>query len=235
MIIKEGMITITPEEKNTIHKYISSLCNHINKQFEGDGRTISYSVPIVIIAINDYSDKINPFGIPIKYIFSIGNSNASFNNKTKTITINVISVAKYSRPSVHTFDYSDYSIWGIRKEDLIPLFIHEYIHYKQNTARTEKSGPYNISKNWSEKGIYLTRPWENQAWAAEYIEYLRNRMKIKNPKQILNQLRKMGVMHNPDLEKLKKQDIQAWKRVMKNAIMYALQSSNATQASPKTQ
>ena len=69
-------------------------------------------------------------------------------------------------------------------------FRHEFIHYKQDTARTEKSGQYDVPPNWNEKGIYLTRPWENQAWAAEYIEYLRNRMKIKNPKQILNQLRK---------------------------------------------
>ena len=51
-------------------------------------------------------------------------------------------------------------------------------------------------------------------------------MNIKNPTKILSQLKKMGVLHDPDLNKLKKTDFNAWKRIMKNAVMYAIQQDN---------
>lgn len=220
-MLNEGMIKITPSEKNAIKRYFSQLLRYINKQFVGEeGRTVAIDSYNVVSLLNDYSNEINPFPFKIKYFFSASRDNAYYSHDSETISINLHGSVDYNRTL-----YGDF-IFGVKPNELFLSFIHEFVHYKQDISRKSKSGDkYKLPTDWNDKEKYWARPWENQAWAAQYIEYLRDKMKIKDPKKILGQLKKMGVLHNPDLNRLKKTDLHAWKRIMKNAIMYALQGS----------
>lgn len=195
---------------------------HINKLFIGEnGKTNSIESKDVINSLNLYSDKINPFDVKIRYSFIYNLLIlADYDHTKNEIRINIINAANYSRNN------SGYYIFKIKKEELLISFYHEFIHYKQSILRKDKSGDYTLSSDWNKEDKYWSRPWENQAWAVQYVEYLKNKMNIKNPSNILSQLKKMGVIHDPSLNQLKKENLLAWKRIMKNAIMYAIQANN---------
>lgn len=220
-MLSEGMIKISPDEKSAIKNYFSRLSVHINKLFIGEeGRTKSIEANDLINSLNLYSDKINTFDVKIKYIFAYNTLlNASYDHVNNEIVINIINASNYSR------DRNGYYIFKIKKEELLISFYHEFIHYKQSNLRIDKSGDYTLPSDWNNKDKYWTQPWENQAWAVQYVEYLKNKMNIKNPSSILSQLKKMGVIHDPSLNRLKKENLHAWKRIMKNAIIYAIQAS----------
>lgn len=222
MHINEGMIVIAPEDKKLLSKYLNDMNKYVNKVL--DDISIRDNNKFITCKemkklIQSYSDKIStPFPFLIEYIIDFKNklSAASFNHHYNTIRINLAYSMEYSHTSIGSLcNNIDFKKIGI-------TFIHEFIHYIQFILRYEKEGDYNISNDWNNKSKYWKRPWEQQAWAATYLEKLKQELKIKKPEKMLSQLRKMGVLHDNDLNKLKTSDYKSWKAIMKNAIALAM-------------
>ena len=102
------------------------------------------------------------------------------------------------------------------------VLLHELVHHIQHVIRHEKTGNYEIPHDWNSPKKYYKCGWEQQAYAIQYLEQLRQDLKVKTPEEMLGQLRSLGLIKNQDLNKLKHTDYKSWKAVMKQAIMTAV-------------
>ena len=224
MHINEGMIVIAPEDKKLISKYLNDMKKYVNSLFiltDNDGYTRNISIDseklcdLMIEKSKNISDN---FGFYMYYYFNFNTSTSGkYTKDEKTISINL------SKCSGFTISKNgEFGCYSVDFKKLAVILLHEFIHYVQDVLRSEKEGEYDIPSNWGGNDKYWKRPWEQQAWASGYLEKLKQELKIKKPEKMLSQLRKMGVLHDNDLNKLKTSDYKSWKAIMKNAIALAI-------------
>jgi hypothetical protein len=212
-MLNEGHISIAPEDEKIIRTYLNDMEKYAaGIQFPIDTNSLTK-------LMQEASDKLksNKFPFTILYLFSYDKTFGEFDANKQSIQINLFMHGKCR------FDFSkrpqQILFYSLDFKKISITFIHEFIHFIQSVMRAEKSGNYKISKDWNDPKKYWKRSWEQQAYAISYLEKLKQELKIKKPEEILNQLRKMGVLHDSDLHKLKKTDYKSWKSIMKNAIM----------------
>ncbi len=115
-----------------------------------------------------------------------------------------------------------------RRDELMPLLIHEYVHFLQfvgaiknrnmklmtgNIRGLAKVNPFPHTKS------YMHRPHEQAAWGHGFIERLKRFG--SNPNSIIRYLKSYGVDGKDELQRLKKRDYAGWKKLMKSAISAA--------------
>lgn len=219
-MLNEGAILINPEDKKDISKYINGMNKYTKSLFRqvdpyGYEKSIFIDSEELLKALQSKSDEISgQFRFMVKYYFnSRSNADGKYIQEEECIYINIALHSQYARWANEV-----YKIGGINFKTIAVTFLHEFVHYIQDTLRKEKSGDYTITRAKS----YLKRPWEQQAKAIGYLEHLKQELRIADPKRILSQLRKLGLLHHSDLHDLKTSDYKSWKVIMKNAIMVAI-------------
>jgi hypothetical protein len=222
--INEGAILIDPADKAAISKYLNAMNKYAISLFKyvgDDGYERSdfiESEKLTDLLQTKSLELSDNFSFRILYYFKVKTAiKGRYDKDNNCIMINL---------ALH----SDFNIWrsgfdrrfniiSINFKTLGVTFLHEFVHYIQNTLRKEKSGDYELPADWSDKDKYMKRPWEQQAHAIAYLEQLKQELNIKKPEALLSQLRKLGVLHKEDLHALKKSDYKSWKAIMKQAIM----------------
>ena len=218
-VIKEGTINFAPEDKKAIYRYLKDINEYCDKIFASQ-KEIEVEDLAILLSRKSNELKSNIFPFKIDYA-SKGKGEGWYINDPSTIVINVSALTDWREKWI---DYREpnYFCYSIEKHRLAVTFIHEFTHYIQDTLRKEKSGHYKIPKDWNAPGKYLKNPWEQQAFGIGHLELLRQKFNIKKPNAIMNQLKKVGLSDEKELQKLKDNDFQSWKRIMKNAVMAAI-------------
>jgi dihydroxyacetone kinase-like predicted kinase len=120
--------------------------------------------------------------------------------------------------------FGNYIIDQLVYDGMRENFEHEYVHFKQNELYKAATGrplpsPSTFEK-WEE---YIKKPMEHMAFAAQELQWIKNKMHNIKPQEILRYLSKWGLTRNTRLDNLKRTDYDSWKNIMKYASMFALQ------------
>lgn len=216
-----GAILIHPKDKDAIRKYLKDMDVQISGFISRSGGIVESDD--LMKMMNKVSSNLssNKFPFNIEYIFSYGRAGGYYDKNTNTVVIVVNQFAEW-RAEFDSSYRRIYNVSSVDFKDMSVTFLHEFVHFIQNELRMAKSGNYTLPSNWSEEGKYYKRGWERQAHAIGYLEKLKQDLNIRKPEVILRQLKKMGALHNDDLNKLKQTDYKSWKAIMKQAIMATL-------------
>jgi len=227
--INEGAILMNRLDKNAISKYINDMNEFCEALFHYYKEINCEKLESILQTKSD-SLKSNIFPFKIKYTFR-GRGQGYYTNDPPTINIVFSSFTDaqeaWIKHSIGSWERSENweRSWKCSKLDFKKLsvtFLHEFVHYIQDTRRREKSGFYTIPSNMADPKKYYKRGQEQQAQAIGYLEKLRKELNIKKPEELLNQLRAVGVLHNKELNRLKQSDYKSWKSIMKQATMTAI-------------
>ncbi len=211
MKLSEGIINLTDEEKHNLRDYLSKMSLFVGHLFKSGN-----PIPATDFAkqIQPYSDTINKIGIDIRFVFSAYEYVGMFNKNDNAIYINLRFLTKFTLDKYDNVAYFN----SIDVDELKSAIVHEYIHFKQDVLRKAKQSRYETDYEKYNKN-YWKQPWEHQAYAGGYLEYLRSKLKYIKPNDILRSLKKLGFVHAKRLDDLKRTNLKAWKNIMKNAIM----------------
>lgn len=223
-MITEGAILINTDDKKDISKYLNSMNKYAKSLFQqknAEGYDISGFVDsdkLEDFLQNKSLDLSNNFNFRILYYFKPKSAIKGYYDKDNNCI--AINLALHSQFAIWRNGLDRvFKVSQVNFKSIGITFLHEFVHYIQHSLRKEKQGDYELPSDWSHKDKYMKRPWEQQAQAIGYLEQLKSELKIKKPEALLSQLRKLGVLHNEDLNALKKSDYKSWKSIMKQAIM----------------
>ena len=217
-MLNEGPILIAPEDKKAISKYLNDINRYAKELFKHKSE-INGNELANLLNIKSNELKSNQFPFSIDYRFS-GENIAEFGNDPPSITISIAAFTNWK--DYWTKDTELRYCSNINFKGIASVFLHEFVHYIQFVKRQENSGFYDLPNNWNVKPKYYKRGWEQQAHAIQYLEQLKQELKYKKPEDTLSHLRKLGVIHSSELNKLKQTDYKSWKAIMKQAIMTAM-------------
>lgn len=210
MKLHEGIIQFSNEEASALKEYLTKMGRKSRDILKnGQIKLLDFYT-----LIQTYSNSINKLGVKIEFKMMHGTTDGEYNKNTKTILINITNVCNLNLSGFVYVTKFDTHLLG-------EIIVHEYVHFKQDALRNKNQGKYELPLDYNDAS-YWKQPWELQAQAAEYLQYLKGRLNYTDPSDIVNNLRKLGVLHDRDLNRLKRTDLKAWKRVMKNAIMMTL-------------
>ena len=218
-MINESAIIIDSEDKKAILSYINDMTMGVNNEIAKKGYILDNEVENIIQTVSD-NLKSNKFPFNIEYKVAEGLTKGWYSKNSNTIGISIDPVCKWNIGSID--GKKIYKCVSVNFKKIASAFVHEFVHYIQNIYRQEKSGDYNVPRNWNDLKKYYKRGWEQQAHALGYLEKMRSELNIKKPEELLNNLKKYGVLHNKDLHALKTSDYKSWKAIMKQAIMSAI-------------
>ena len=223
-MLTEGTIIIPLKERQRIYNYVAAL-----KSFAA---TLFNNGPLqpntVIDKLNTeftpaWNKKVGNHLATIKFDYDKDKARGKYYNQTTSIHLNLryLGNARASKEGI--------LLSGIDYPTLTVVLMHEYAHYKRDMKiRSRQYGWSLKTKDHGEdKKSYLRDPDEKLAFAAGYIETLRQIIPGIKPHEVLDRIRKSGLVHDPHLKKLKQEDLPTWKSIMKYAIMAALHDIEA--------
>ena len=216
--INEGPLNIPAERLKRVYRFLSQIERTMEGlKVEGVIGLLEFLDKIKKFESIDLAEKDDPTALMCKFIYDDHTSHEAWTETHSTyLLIITLNMAKF----VHCKRVPDkrkYVVTDIYWTDFYSTFMHEYAHVMQ----IYKSNP-DVLNPISSKKPYFDNPHEQQAWAEGYLEQLRHKLKTTNPKELLANLRAHGIFHDRDLRDLKKDDYEAWKKIMKQAIMSAL-------------
>jgi len=218
-MLTEGTIIIPLKERQRIYTYVAALKSFASKLFT-DG---PLQPKIVIDKLNTdftptWDKKVGKHLATIKFDYDKDKARGKYYNQTSSIYLNLMYLgnARASKDGI--------LLSGIDYPTLTVVLLHEYAHYKRDMKIRSKQYGWSLQTkdHGDDKKSYLRDPDEKLAFAAGYIETLRQLIPGIEPQEILARLRNSGLMHDPHLKKLKQEDLPTWKAIMKYAIQTAL-------------
>jgi len=216
--INEGVILINKDDKSDIDKYISDMERLVVDYFNRNKYGVDSDSLISFMQNVSNNLPSNDFPFKVRYIFRGNNAEGYYDKDTKTIIIVVSAFTEWELGFNSEYEQI-YRCWSVNFKKISRVFMHEFTHYIQDVYRQEKSGDYKLPSNWSNKSKYYKRGWEQQAHAIAYLEKLKQDLNTENPKTILLNLKKTGLLNQELLNNLKKSDYKSWKAIMKQVIM----------------
>ncbi len=215
-MLSEAIIKISPKDRENLFNYIRAL-KRVTTQLLKNG-AIPYST--VLQELNEFSSRWDSKvakNLRIRYEYIRGKYKGQYIQDGTTINMNLTAFVKVNSNGTEA------TIVSIDILGMVPIFFHEFMHYKQDMKiRSKHFGHYLQALDHKDFKSYFQDPQERQAWAIQYLEYLRQNMKITKPEEVLSQLKKMGLLHDKDLNNLKNTDYASWKAIMKNIVVTAL-------------
>ena len=216
MIITEGILALTKFQYRQLTYFLSQVRTVADEilfvDYSADyGMWYKPNAKIIVNALNKKSNELHTRLYqmpPIQFYFYPGsNWTARYNNPTIDINLSYLS---------RNNDHNNIEIiWWHKVKSSI---VHEWIHHKQSLKIPKKA----IDWIGSDDPEYFLKPdQEHMTIAASEVEDLRSLLNTIDPKRIISQLKKFGITRY-NLKTLKQSHPKAWKRIMKNAIMYAL-------------
>ena len=231
--IQEEKISLTPEERGDILAYFRRVKTVVDNMVPDSGSRIASFLNSDLM-LNKLRGKFSP--VPVSFYFDVKDQRKGLyeNPPNQKIWLNIAAF------SAREFDQSKGIFLPVRERVLklnyskmVAVFAHEWVHYKQETmkrnatftkrVKSDKLGTKDNYKGLVSKKSYMLQPFEQQAWAVEYLELLKQNLPTLKPMDILVRLKRLGVVDHEDLKDLKKTDYKAWKAIMKNIIVTALQ------------
>lgn len=225
-MLSEIMIKINPKDRINLSNYVRALKAFTTKLLKAG----AMPYPTFLQEVNEFSSKWDTKigkNLRIRYEYRQAKQKGQYVQEWETITMNLLYFVKV-RPTS-----TDPAIISIDILAMTPVLFHEFTHYKQDMKiRSKHFGRYLQALGHDDFKSYFRDPQERQAWAEQYLEFLRTQMKIKKPEEILSQLRKMGLLHDAALNNLKKSDYDSWKAIMRHAIRSAIQELEKEKRKP---
>jgi len=225
--IQESKITISPEERELILSFFKRLKSMTDAMLPADADT-------VVEMMNKHADdpemgSLMEYGVVWFFFEPNFRDKATYIQEKSIIYVNIA----HATPREYDFDKNEWkdissTIKKINYSKVVSAFAHEFIHYKQHMIAKQHGQPLLLSKK-----PYFKQPFEQQAWAVEYLELLRQNLPKLSAADILERLKRLGVVNHPDLINLKKSDYKSWKSIMKNIIVTALQDLKQQEPSKK--
>lgn len=229
-MLKEGVVNITPEETKNVDRYFADIKRYTDKLFK----------KFKEIEANDLSDRMTSYSKSIQPKYNLNNIEISYLHLTShrykggfkplqnTIIINTVTffVSNSTTPD------GDKNVSSILYDGIREAFDHEYVHYKQNELHKQSTGASRTAYSSNDWVQYLKQPWEQMAFAAEELRWIKNKLKGIKPDELVRYLQKWGLTRNQKLANLKKTDYESWKGIMKNAAMFALQDMAKKSGTP---
>lgn len=217
-MLSEATIQIKPSERKKLEEYVRNLSRFVNALFQ----------PGMPIDANALCQELNAFSkrgmitpkLSVKFDFNGKRSaNGEYHPDWESIKINLYRMVK-----ARLIGPDKYAIVSVNYPLLISVLIHEFIHYKQDMkVRSKQYGRFlPFRQHVAGSSTYFKDPDERQAWAAQYLEYIKRQLNVNKPEEAIDFLRRMGVNLDPRLADLKDTDYASWKRIMRNAAMMAL-------------
>jgi len=218
--LNEGVISLHPDEYKIVMRYIDGMRKNVNKVIDKKGYILKSDVYRVCNTISNKISK-NKFQFSIVYgRCTLNNTAGWYMQNSNTIGIDVMKFCKWKEDFRHGEEAN--TCISIDFDKVAETLIHEITHHIQSETRKEKSGEYQLPQDWNAPKKYYKRGWEQQAHAMQYLEQLKYKFNIKTPVELLKHLKLTGLIHNTNLQNLKKTDYKAWKAVMKQAILGAI-------------
>jgi len=231
--IRETKISLTPEERELMLSFFKRLKAETDAMPPTD-------VDMMVWRLNGhFRDKDIKSLIPngrIRFHFDPKrDARAEYHEQYVTIYINLawFATRMYDAEADKLKLFSGNVIKRINYAKMVPAFAHEFVHYKQHQVGAKSRGSDSGNYIHSSQKPYFMQPFEQQAWAVEYLEFLRQSLPKMDAKTVLDRLKRLGVVDHTDLSDLKKTDYKAWKSIMKNIIVTALQDLKQQEPSKK--
>jgi hypothetical protein len=218
-MIQEGVVNITPEEERSIDLFLKNLSKWHNKKLGTYPENSDEVSKILGQYVNSQSSpkyKLNTVTWRFKY-FPDTRTKAAFVSKDLEIIINL----------AHAVDNLKLPLFKqkIHFEKLIPNVYHEWVHFKQDQLYKKNTGNVDSNPLYKNKEYYDS-PWEHMAFGRGEIEWIRTSLKKKTPKEILGWLKKWGLNQNDEISSLKRKNPDAYRKILKYAIMFALKKQS---------
>lgn len=206
-LVNEGILKLTTAQMRQLDALIDILKSKFPLNEKG------YDVKTLIDKMTDitweYHNKTNQFPYITFYYDESSKEYAYYHRKNPhDININLAPLSFRDQKKIKNV------IWGKVKAKII----HEWIHKKQY-IRGGATGA-DAQQHWE----YFNQPREMMPWAAMEVEELKSLLRTADPDRILRILKRLGLT-DPSLKKLKQTNHKSWRRIMKNAILYALATS----------
>lgn len=231
-MLSEGMIKIPPKDKEGIKEFIKGLKEVVDGLLK---RNPDLTQNFLVGILHDYSNgwygkigqKTANRKLRISFIWEKSNKKGWYDSSKNAIVLNLRHSCKV-RPK----SKDEYRIQSVDYKYLATVFYHELVHYYQDMAVKRDNKGKTVDPKGKQIGVtpgydkedstYFSHPWEQQAWGLQYVEELRQALKDINPADIISHLKSQSFVNSPRLMKVKETNYEAWKKMMKNAIMYVV-------------
>jgi hypothetical protein len=215
MLLSEGTIIIPRAERQKVYAYVDALKAFAAPLFPSE------HIPLLQELNSEFSPrfdkKVGKNLYYIRYEYDKNKRAGSYDNDGQTINLNLYYLG-YARAAAGM----KILISGINYDELTAVLMHEFAHYKQDMkVRSKQYGRLLVHIAPKDMTAYFQNPIEQHAWAVGYLEKLKAKAKVSRPEDILASLRSVGLLHDPQINALKKTDYDSWKAIMKHAIMTA--------------
>lgn len=218
MLIQEGVVKITSREEHALNSFVHDLLLFYN----GIKEKTTYSI---LDDINKYTNEI----LAPKYRLNYFKWEFVYDNKTKINALYksldkllIINLAKFvPRPSLSlTTQEVDF-------DHLIETLYHEYVHVKQMQLVNPTEKDIEWVRRMYKKLEYLNIPWEQMAHAKNELQWIKNKLKVVDPNQVIKVLKNMGLT-NPRFQLLKYSNYDAYKKILRYAILFVMDKMEKT-------
>jgi hypothetical protein len=231
MLLKE-ILAISFPERSYIVDYVNGL-QRILDHMKRDNRMISW--PVFKHWCNYLSDLDlfqgeYRFKMPVKLevdtkSYTRGQLHHSGEEKYK-ISLNLVRFLDFREEPIGTWWVKDIDYSGIRS-----TLAHEIIHFRQRHNKV----PHNLYP-FSSKKSYIDRGYEQGAWGAgayeSILHYLEPFANGKRLAPYVLQFIRFNGFSDKGLQKLKSENLSAWKKIMKKAVLIALQDMKSSDKLP---
>jgi hypothetical protein len=219
-MLHEGMIKIPPKEREKIKDFFRGL----KKVADAAIKAPESNHWKVWEAMKDYARQwTGKFGKRKNLqIYIDWAKDRKFGEYDASMPWIVLNLRNFS--TVRPLTKDAFKVESINFNKMVSIFYHELVHQYQDVLSMRHKGKrHSLNPGYADKeSTYYSEPWEQQAWASQYVEELRLALKKTTPEQIFSHLKHSGFLNNPTLQKLKETDFNSWKKMMKNAVMWVV-------------
>jgi len=219
LMLKEGVVNITPEEENAIDGMLGELEEFHKKNasdnIDRSNNAICYTLKQHVN--EELAPKYNLTEVKWSFVYEpSSNIKAGYKPVDKVLFVNLAySVRKMADGLSH--QPLDFTL-------VAGSIYHEWVHVKQVSLyknHTSKDIIPSLMKIYSNTSYDDIR-WEQMAIARQELDWIKRRLKKHDLTSVIEQLKKWGLMHTPAVIKLRRINPKAYKGILKYAVMFIL-------------
>jgi len=216
-MLKEGIVDIPPQEEKAIDGFVKEL-ERFHKKRSSIHKDQSNNA--ICYALKEYANTVlaPKYGLTQiywRFIYEPNSENkAGYIPTHDEIFVNLA----YNVSNVKDGLQSQKIDW----HGVAASIYHEWVHLKQD-IRLKMDHPRGMSafQKMYRSTAYSDIKWEQMAMARQEVEWIKRNIKRVKPEHVLKWLQRQG-LRGPDMQILNKTNPEAYKRILKYAVMFML-------------
>lgn len=209
-MLTDGVVDILNEKE--IDSFLKDLANYANRIIKKNASNIYNVSDHLTLYANRISKSYQLNNIKWDFHTDLmSNRNGGYSPKLNSIWINLPSIIKNDK---------------IDEDRFSEIVYHELTHVKQVEKYKKFTGKNPTSKGIYGKKSYNDSPWEQMALSRGELEYIKKVLNKVDPKQVINWVKKSGLISRTDLIQLKRTNYNAYKRILKYIVLFMMKKMN---------